>query len=105
MTGPAELIDAVERSLFSVGVITSRIEADEDAFLMDPRLLEIVTGIETRSGLLSLVARPSEDGMLLRVAGKELKLDAYEPTQAVMAVHELLSSAGIFIHSEKAGLR
>ena len=106
LTGPAELIDAVERSLFSVGVITSRIEADEDAFLMDPRLLEIVTGIETRSGLLSLVARPSEDGMLLvRVDGKELKLDANEPTQAVTAVHELLSSAGIFIHSEKAGLR
>jgi sulfate adenylyltransferase subunit 1 len=106
LTGPAELIDAVERSLFSVGVVTSRIEADEDAFLLDPRLLEIVTGIETRSGLLSLVVRPSEDGMLLaRVDGQELKLDANEPTQVVTAVHELLSSAGIFIHSEKVGLR
>jgi sulfate adenylyltransferase subunit 1 len=105
LTGPAELIDAVERSLFSVGVVTSRIEADEDAFLLHPRLLEMVTQIETRSGLLSLVARASEDGRLVaRVEGEELKLDASEPMQAVTAVHQLLYSTGIFIPSEKAGL-
>ena len=105
LTGPAELIDAVERSLFSVGVVTSRIEADDDAFLLHPRLLEMVTQIETRSGLLSLVARASEDGRLVaRVEGEELKLDASEPMQAVTAVHQLLYSTGIFIPSEKAGL-
>ena len=106
LTGPAELIDAVERSLFAVGVVTSRIEAEEDAFLLHPRLLEMVTEVETRSGLLSLVARSSEDGKLLaRVEGEELKLDAQQPMQAVTAVHQLLYSTGIFIPSEKAGLR
>jgi sulfate adenylyltransferase subunit 1 len=105
LTGPADLIDAVERSLFSVGVVTSRIEADEDAFLLHPSLLEIVTGIETRSGLLALVARASEDGKLVaRIEGEELKLEANEPMQAVTAVHQLLHSTGIFIPSEKAGL-
>ena len=105
LTGPTELIDAVERSLFSVGVVTSRIEAEDDAFLLHPRLLEIVTEIETRSGLLALVVRGSEDGKLVaRVEGEELKLDASGPMQAVTAVHQLLHSTGIFIPSEKAGL-
>ncbi len=105
LTGPTELIDAVERSLFSVGVVTCRIEADDDAFLLHPRLLEIITGIETRSGLLSMVVRAGEDGKLVaRIEGEELKLDANEPMQAVTAIHQLLHSTGIFIPSEKAGL-
>jgi sulfate adenylyltransferase subunit 1 len=105
LTGPAELIDAIERSLFSVGVVTSRIEADDDSFLLHPRLLEMVTEIESRSGLLSLVARASRAGRLIaRVEGEELNLDANEPMQAVTAVHQLLYSTGIFIPSEKAGL-
>ncbi|HEV2326797.1 MAG TPA: hypothetical protein VGS10_22860, partial [Terracidiphilus sp.] len=105
LTGPAELIDAVERSLFSVGVVTSRIEADDDEFLLHPPLLGKVTEIETRSGLLSLVVRASEDGNLVaRLEGEELKLDTHEPMQAVAAVHQLLYSTGIFIPSEKAGL-
>jgi sulfate adenylyltransferase large subunit len=105
LSGPAELMDAVERSLFSVGVVTSRIDADDDVFLLHPRLLEIVTGIETRSGLVALVTRGSDEGTLTaRVEGEELKLDANEPTHAVTAVHQLLYSAGIFISSEKAGL-
>ena len=105
LTGPAELIDAVERSLFSVGVVISRIDADDDAFLLHPRLLEKLTEIETRSGLLSLVVHANKDGSLLAcVEGEVLKFDANEPMQAVAAVHQLLYSTGIFIPSEKAGL-
>jgi sulfate adenylyltransferase large subunit len=105
LTGPAELIDAVERSLFSIGVASSRIDAEDDAFLMHPNLLEIVTGIETRSGLLALVTRASDEGPLVaRAEGEELKLDANKPMEAVAAVHQLLHSTGIFIPSEKAGL-
>ena len=105
LSGPVDLIDAVERSLFSVGVVSSRIEADDDAFLLHPRLLEIVTAMETHSGLLALVVRAGDDSALIaRVEGEELKLDAQEPMQAVTAVHQLLHSAGVFIPSEKAGL-
>ncbi len=105
LSGSAELIDAVERSLFSVGVVSSRIEADDDAFLLHPQLLEIVTAVERRSGILALVVRTGDDGALTaRVEGEELKLDAQEPIHAVTAVHQLLHSTGVFIPSEKAGL-
>jgi len=105
LSGSAELIDAVERSLFSVGVVSSRIEADDDVFLLHPQLLEIVTAVERRSGILALVVRAGNDGALTaRVEGEELKLDAQEPIHAVTAVHQLLHSTGVFIPSEKAGL-
>ncbi len=105
MTGPSELIDAVERSLFSVGVVSSRIEADQDPFLAHPRLLQAVAALQTQSGLLSIVVRAGDENSLIaRVEGEELKLNAGEPMQAVSAVHQLLHSTGIFIPSEKAGL-
>ena len=105
LTGPAELTDAVERSLFSVGAATSRIEAGDEAFLLHPCLLEIVTGMEARSGLLALVVRVSEGGTLTaRVEGSELTVDAKEPMHVISAVHQLLHSARIFISSERADL-
>ena len=105
LTGPPELIDAVERSLFSVGIVLTRIDADDDAFLLHPRLLEVVTGIESQSGLLSLVARATDGNTLIaRAEGEELRLAASEPTHAVTAVHQFLHSKGIFIPPEKAGL-
>ena len=105
LSGPQKPIDAIERSLFAIGAVTSRIEADEDAFLLHPTLLEIVTGIDTRSGLLALVVRANESATLTaRAEGAELTLDAADSTQAVSAVHQLLHRAGIFISSEKAGL-
>jgi sulfate adenylyltransferase large subunit len=105
VSGPAELIDAIERSLFTVGVACSRIDADDDAFLLHPSLLEIVTELQTRSGLLTLAAKTNESGTLVaRTEGQKIVLDAIDPMQAVSAVHRLLHGAGIFIPSEKAGL-
>ncbi|MGH9598491.1 MAG: sulfate adenylyltransferase subunit CysN [Terracidiphilus sp.] len=105
LAGPAELIDAVERSLFSIGAAISRIEAGYEAFRLHPRLLEIVTSIEVRSGLLALVVRTNEEGPLVaRVESDELHLDASKLMEAVSAVHQLLYSKGIFISSEKAAL-
>ncbi|HUA99024.1 MAG TPA: GTP-binding protein [Terracidiphilus sp.] len=105
LTGPAELIDAIERSLFSVGVASGRIEAEDEAFLIHPSLLEVVTGVMARSGLLALVVRANEEGPLVaRAEGEELSLDAAKPMEAIAAVHQLLHSTGIFIPSEKAGL-
>src|SRR5579862_7094769 len=42
LTGPAELIDAIERSLFAVGAVTSRIDADSGAFKFDSKLVAAV---------------------------------------------------------------
>jgi sulfate adenylyltransferase large subunit len=105
LAGPAELIDAIERSLFAAGAATSRIDASDDAFLLHPSLLEIVTRIETRSGLLALVATTNESGRLTaRAEDEELIVEAGDSMHAVAAVHQLLQRAGIFISTEKAGL-
>ncbi len=105
LTGPIELIDVIERSLFAVGAVTSRIDAAEDTFLLHPALLDLVTGVEARNGLLSLVVRANDDGALMAHAeGLEITLDASDTMHAVAAVHELLRSAGIFISPEMADL-
>ena len=105
LTGPASLIDAVERSLFSVGVITSRIDAESEEFLLHPHLLDVVTNLQKRSGLLSLLVREKEDGPLTaRVEDHEITIDSAEPSKAVPAVHQLLHDARIFISTEKANI-
>jgi hypothetical protein len=105
VSGPVELIDSIERSLFSAGVVSIRIEADNEAFLLHPGLLEIVTRLQLQSGLLTLVVKANEgEALIARAEGQEIALDANDPTRAVSAVHQLLHNAGIFIPSEKAGL-
>jgi sulfate adenylyltransferase large subunit len=105
VSGPVELIDSIERSLFSAGVVSVRIEADDETFLLHPDLLEIVTRLQLQSGLLALVVKVNEGGALIaRTEGHELALDANDAIRAVSAVHQLLHSAGIFIPSERAGL-
>ena len=105
VSGPVELLDSIERSLFSAGVVSVRIEADDETFLLHPGLLEIVTRSQLQSGLLALVVKANEGGALLaRTEGQEITLDANDPIRAVSAVHQLLHSAGIFISSERAGL-
>ena len=104
-SGPAGLIDSIERSLFLVGVLSARVEADDDVFVLHPRLLEIVSSTHTKAGLLSLVIQANEGGpLVVRAEGQQLTLDADEPNKAISAVHQLLHNAGIFIPSEKAGL-
>ena len=105
LAGPMALIDAVERALFAVGIISTRVNADDDVFLRHPNLLEVVTGIQARAGLLALVAHVNENAKLTaRVEGEQVTPGATEPMQTVSAIHQLLQRAGIFIASERAGL-
>ncbi len=105
VSAPVELIDSIERSLFSAGVVSVRIEADDETFLLHPGLLGIVTRVQLQSGLLALVVKTNEGGALIaRTEGQEIALDANDPIRAVSAVHQLLHRAGIFIPSERAGL-
>jgi sulfate adenylyltransferase subunit 1 len=105
LTGPAALIYAIERSLFAIGAVTSRIDADEDAFRRYPYLIETLTGIQTRSGLLTLVAHANGSSRLTaRAEGEQVSVDTDETMQVVSAVHQLLHRVGIFVSSEMAGL-
>jgi sulfate adenylyltransferase subunit 1 len=105
LTGPAELIDAVERSLFAVGAVASRIDANEPGFREHARLLDDVTDALAQSGLIALVVRANQAAALAASAGGfEVTLDADNRMHAVTEVHQLLRRAGIFISSEGADL-
>jgi sulfate adenylyltransferase large subunit len=105
LTGPAELIDAVERSLFAVGAVACRIDAEEQPFRENPHLLDVVSDLETQSGLIALVVRAKEEAALAASAGGfEVTLAADNRMHAVTEVHQLLRRAGIFISSEGADL-
>jgi sulfate adenylyltransferase subunit 1 len=105
LTGPAELIDAVERSLFAVGAVACRIDADEPALREKGKLLDALADVQTQSGLIALVARARQEAALTASAGGfEITLDADNRMHAVTEVHLLLRRAGIFISSEGADL-
>ncbi len=105
LAGPAELIDAIERSLFTVGAVTCRIDAGERSPLRQMELLDVFTDVQTRAGLITMLARLGEDGVLTASAGGfEITLDAENRMHAVTAVHQLLRRAGIFISPEGADL-
>jgi sulfate adenylyltransferase large subunit len=96
LSGPAKLIDAVERSLFTDGLVSTRIEADDNLYLLHPNILEIVVKLQVQSGLLALVVRRNESSTLVaRAEGRRLTLDASDPAEAISAVHRLLQSSGI----------
>jgi len=105
LAGPTELVDAVERSLFAIGAVTCRIDAGQRASLQHMGLLDVVTDLQTQSGLLTLVSRAGDEAALTASAGGfEITLDAENRMHAVAAVHQLLERAGIFISSEGADL-
>ena len=105
LSGPVALIDAVERSLFSVGVITSRINIEAEEFLLHPHSLSIVTEFQTRAGLLTLLVREQESGALTAKVDEETTVvESVEPMHAVSAVHQLLQAAKIFISAERANI-
>ncbi len=120
LKGPRELVDAIERSLFVAGTVPVRIDADDDAFLLHPSLLDVVTTLQVKAGLLVLVVNANEGNTLIaRVEGKQITVDVEaaadsndadnaddtkRASRAVAAVHQLLHDTGIFISSEMAGL-
>jgi hypothetical protein len=120
LKGPKELIDAIERSLFTAGAVSVRIDADDDAFIRHPSLLEIVTTLQTEAGMLALVVSPNGGGTLVaRVEEKQIVFNAEDAgtavdtdeadgarraSKVVAAVHQLLHDAGVFISPEMAGL-
>ena len=105
LAGPAELIDAVERSLFAVGAVACRIDAADAAFRANPQVLDAITDLQAQSGIIALVVRAREEAALTASAGGiEITLDADNRMHAVTEVHQLLRRAGIFISSEGADL-
>jgi sulfate adenylyltransferase large subunit len=105
LSGPAHLIDAVERSLFSSGAVTQRVVNDGAQFGGDARLLELLVEAQVQAGILVLrIGAPEEDTLLARAAGREVRYDAGNAAGAAAAVLALLREAGILYETEGMGL-
>jgi sulfate adenylyltransferase large subunit len=105
LEAPSQLIDAVERSLFAVGVVTQRIDPTDPLFTGQPGLLEAFSQLQVASGLLVLVAAIREgDELSARINHRELVLTDADPNTAITAVHQLLHQEKILFDTEGAGL-
>lgn len=105
LSGPSALIDAVERSLFTIGAVTSRIDAEDAALREHPQIAQLLAEAQSRSGLLTLLVRAEESGALTATAeGEETVIEGSDYLRVVSEVHQLLHRKGILISTEKANL-
>jgi sulfate adenylyltransferase large subunit len=105
LDGPAQLIDAIDRSLFGAGVITQRVNSADPLFTAQPGLLDAFTGLQVASGLLVLLATVREgDELTARIHDRELILNSDDASAAITAIHQLLHEEKILFDTEGAGL-
>jgi sulfate adenylyltransferase large subunit len=105
LNGPAELIDLIERSLFTAGVITQRVNTSDPVIAQHPGLLEAIVRLQTEAGLLVLeVAANEGEQLIAETRGRQLILEDINRDSVVAAVHQLLHQAGILHDIERAGL-
>jgi len=105
LRGPAELINLVERSLFTAGVITQRIDCADAVFAEHPHLLEQLARLQAEAGLLVLQVRTNQsEELIATVNSRELILENISNHAAVAAVHRILRETGILHDPERAGL-
>jgi sulfate adenylyltransferase subunit 1 len=92
LSGPAELINRIERSLFVANTVAIRCTTEEQA------------RFASTSGLIALLTRPSDGRPLIaQVDGEEVRVDDDNPDQAVALVRQLLAKSGILTTSQKSG--
>jgi len=98
LTGPVELIDGIERSLFARGAIIARIEVDAAPFAAHAGMVESIVASKALSGMIALIVNLSGDEALTaRAEGEEIALETNNAVEAVSAVHELLERCGILV--------
>ena len=103
LTGPVELIDRIERSLFARGAITARIEADAAPFAIHPGMVDLLVRSKVLSGVIALVVNlTGGETLIARIEGEEIPLDANNAVEAITAVHELLGRSGILLSAGNA---
>jgi sulfate adenylyltransferase large subunit len=96
LTGPVELIDRIERSLFVRGVIAARIEVD--AVGIDADMVEALLASKALSGMVALMVRlTGGETLTARAEGEQIMLDAKDESGSIAAVYELLGQSGILV--------
>jgi sulfate adenylyltransferase large subunit len=105
LNGPAELIDLIERSLFSTGVVTQRVSIGDAAINGDAGLLDALLRFQAEAGILVLQVTANEnDEIVAEARGRRLVLDGASRSSVVSAVHQLLHETEILHDTERAGL-
>jgi sulfate adenylyltransferase subunit 1 len=105
LNGPAESIDLIERSLFSIGVVTQRVNTSDAAITGHAGLLEALLRLQVEAGLLVLQVTVNENEEFVAEArGHRLVLDGASRSSVVSAVHQLLHETEILYDTERAGL-
>ena len=90
LNGKVEIIDAIERSLFQAGIITVRIEAWPGSSRSG------LVAVLQESGILALVVETDNRTRLTaRIQDHEITLESDNAGEAVAAIHQLLTEAGI----------
>ncbi len=103
LSGPVELIDRIERSLFARGAIAARIEADVEPFAVHRDMIDLLTHSKVLSGMIALVVNlTGGETLTARVEDQEIALDANDSIQAIAAIHDLLGRSGILLSTGNA---
>ena len=106
LSGQSEIVDTIERSLFTIGAITSRVETADAIFATNAGLLDVLIQSHTQSGIIALVVTENESSTLTAcVEDRQLTLDVSDSANAITAVHELLVQSGVLHTSEKASIQ
>jgi sulfate adenylyltransferase large subunit len=105
LNGPAELINLIERSLFTAGVITQRIDVHDVTNSEGASLLEALGRLQAKAGFLVLETTVSEsDQLVAEVRDRQLILTDTSRSSAIAAVHQLLHETEILHDTERADL-
>jgi sulfate adenylyltransferase large subunit len=103
LSGPVEVIDRIERSLFVRGVITARIEVDDAAFGVHTGMVETLIKSKVLAGMVAMIVTlTGGDTLTARAEGEQIERGANDSIGAVAAVHELLARSGILLSSGNA---
>ena len=105
LTGPAELIDLIERSLFTAGVITQRVKRGDATIGHDRAVQDSMVRLQVEAGFLVLhVSEKESEQLVAHVGGREVILEDTNRSGMVAAVHQLLHQAEILYDTERVGL-
>jgi sulfate adenylyltransferase large subunit len=96
LNGPGQLIDRIERELFTRGMVTGRIDLDDARLGAHPGILRIAVNSMARSGLLALIAaRGDGETLTARVDEDMIAVDVNDGDAAMRAIRELLERTNI----------
>jgi sulfate adenylyltransferase subunit 1 len=103
LRGPEDAINAIERALFSLGIVALRLDAT--AFDGTEELLRSIIEVQVRSGILAVLVHSEEEAALTaNIEGQTEEIEIEDRRAAAAAVYRLLQKTGVIFDSQGAGI-